>query len=471
MPTTPWLSVLPLVVTIAIAIRYKRIIPALLIGTLLGGYLLDLQPLGGFEATVEHIVRTLTDPDSAQVLLFLFLFSGLIGIIQRSGGIQAFSTTVGGRVHSERGVFYLLWALIPATFIDCGFRIVGTGAITRSLVEKNGIARERLAFMLNNTASPVVELIPIATTYVGFNVANIGIGLKSAGMNDTSAYATWLHAIPLEFFSIAVIAITFLSIYFNFHRGRETKKPTEAKAGTMKMVMNDDAPAITPRLMNLVVPMLLVIGLSVFFFWYFGREPGSHTSFLTAITHTEPNRAMLVALLITIVLTTIAYAAQKYGVKEMTTDIIAGGNDMMPTLVILTLAWSLASMAQDLGLNTLMQQQVSGALPAWSMALVLFLLSATVTYFIGSGWGAASLIMPFAIPLAAAAGAGIPLCVAAVITGGTFGDVTSPVAGMTNMAANAAHADHASYLRYATPYNFIAAGIAAALFLGVGLLG
>jgi len=116
----PWLSVLPLVVTIAIAILYKRIIPALLIGTLLGGYLLDLQPLGGFEATVEHLVRTLTDPDSTQVLLFLFLFSGLIGIIQRSGGIQAFSTVVGERVHSERGVFYLLWALIPATFIDCG---------------------------------------------------------------------------------------------------------------------------------------------------------------------------------------------------------------------------------------------------------------------------------------------------------------------------------------------------------------
>ena len=77
----------------------------------------------------------------------------------------------------------------------------------------------------------------------------------------------------------------------------------------------------------------------------------------------------------------------------------------------------------------------------------------------------------FAIPLAAAAGAGIPLCVAAVITGGTFGDVTSPVAGMTNVAANAARADHANYMRYATPYDFLAAGIGAVLFLGVGLLG
>jgi len=120
-------------------------------------------------------------------------------------------------------------------------------------------------------------------------VAIIGIGLKSAGLNDASAYATWLHAIPLEFFSLAVIAISFLSIYFNFHRGREARKPAAARAGTMKMAMDNDAPAITPRLVNLVVPMLLVIGLSVFFFWYFGREPGSHTPFLTAITHTDRN--------------------------------------------------------------------------------------------------------------------------------------------------------------------------------------
>ena len=43
--------------------------------------------------------------------------------------------------------------------------------------------------MLNNTASPVVELIPIATTFVGFNIANISIGLKAAGVAESnSAY-------------------------------------------------------------------------------------------------------------------------------------------------------------------------------------------------------------------------------------------------------------------------------------------
>jgi len=152
----------------------------------------------------------------------------------------------------------------------------------------------------------------------------------------------------------------------------------------------------------------------------------------------------------------------------MTADLISGGNEIMTTLAILTIAWPLASVSQDLGLSSFIQQQLGSSLPVWSTPVSLFLLSSAVTYFIGSGWGAASLIMPFAIPLAVSVSSNIPLCVAAVITGGTFGDVTSPVAGMTNMSSNIAHADHTKYLKYASPYNFISAGIAAVLFLIAG---
>jgi len=467
-----WLSILPPLVTIAIAIWSKRIIPSLLVGLLLGSYLLDRRITGGFETAVDQIVSALTDKDSFQVLLFLYLFSGLIGIIKKSGGIQAFSALAGNHVASKQGVFYVLWALVPVTFIDCGFRVVGAGSIIRPLAEKNGIARERLAFMLNNTASPVVELIPIATTFVGFNLAIITLGLKSAGVAEqTSAYSILLRAIPLEFFSLAVIAITFLSM-FRASRGKTPHAaPTpQAPHAGMDMTMDDAKPAITPRIANLVVPMLTVIALSIFFFWFFGFQRSSDASLIGAITSTEPNRAMLVALFISVIMTAIFYAFQKYGFKEVTHDMISGGNEIVPTLAILALAWPLAAVSQELGLNVFIQQLVGSSLPVWSLAVTIFVLSATVTYFIGSGWGAASLIMPVAIPLAVSVGASIPLCVAAVITGGTFGDVTSPVAGMTNMSSNIAHADHAKYLRYAAPYNFAAAGIAAVLYLVAGLM-
>lgn len=405
----PGLSILPPLLTIAIAIWSKRIISSLLVGLLVGGYLLDHRVTGGFETAVDQIVATLTDKDSLQVLLFLYLFSGLIGIIKKSGGIQAFSALAEKRVKTQKGVFYLLWALIPVTFIDCGFRIIGAGSITRPLAEKKGIASERLAFMLNNSASPVVELIPIATTYVGFNLAIIGLGLKSAGVADqTTAYSVWLRAIPLEFFSIAVIAITFLSMFRAGRSDPHTESTPHAHPAKMGMAMDATASVITPRIVNLIVPMLTVIGLSILFFWLFGFQRSKDASLLAAIANTEPNRAMLVALFVSVFVTVIFYAFQKYGFKDMIPDFIFGANEIMPTLVILALAWPLAAVAQKLGLNLFIQQLVGSSLPVWSVAVTIFILSATVTYFIGSGWGAASLIMPFAIPLAVNVGCQCP---------------------------------------------------------------
>ena len=469
----PWLSILPPLITIALAVWSKRILPSLLVGLLAGGYLLRPTLTGGFESAVDKIVATLTDKDNLQVLLFLYLFSGLIGIIKRSGGIKAFSDQAGKHIKSEKGVLLALWALIPVTFIDCGFRIVGAGSITRSLAEEHRVSRERLAFMLNNTASPVVELVPIATTFVGFNVAIIAQGLKLADLDGSvSAYAIWLRAIPLEFFSIVVLLITFLSIFFQFKQPAKGSINDHSGMSAGEMHMHEEAgkPMIKPSVKNLIFPMVSVVALSLFFFWYFGSAEAKRSSIFAAIADSEPNRAMLVGLVITLTVTILYYSFQKYPLKQQTADIISGGNEIMSTLAILAVAWPLAAVAQDLGLNDLVQQQLGSSLPAWSVPVSLFLLSSAVTYFTGSGWGAASLIMPFAIPLAVTVHSGIPLCVAAVITGGTFGDVTSPVAGMVNMSSNITRADHSKYMALAGWHNFIAAGIATLLFGVAGVL-
>jgi tetracycline resistance efflux pump len=468
-----WLSTLPPLITIVLAIWSKNILPALLAGLIVGSYFLTPSLTGGFETATVNIVKLLSDKSNLQVLLFLYLFSGLIGLIKKSGGIKAFSEKIEKTGVNEKTIFYILWALIPVTFIDCGFRIVGTGSILGGLAKKNKASKERLAFMLNNTASPVVELIPIATTFVGFNVANINQGLKMAAIKDQSAYNVLLHAIPFEFFSMVAILITFFSIFFKWENpsAKEITKHQSRKSSSDDMDMKDSLPEIRPRIINLVLPMLVVVALSFIFFWYFGKTNSKSDSSLSSIiSATDPNKAMLVALFVSIAITGLVYVFQKYSVKKMTNDFISGGNEIIPTLAILTIAWSLAAVSQDLGLSDLVKQQLGSSIPSWGTPISLFALASVITYFIGEGWAAASLIMPFAIPLAVSSGSSIPLCVAAVITGGTFGDTTSPVAGMTNMSSNVLNADHMKYLKYASFYNFSAASISAVLFLISGFL-
>ena len=469
-----WLSILPATITIAVAIWSKKVLSSLLLGLLVGSYLLNHSVIGGLETAIASAVNTISDKGNLQVLLFLYLFSGLIALVRKAGGITAFSTWVGKFVHSEKGVFFTLWALIPVTFIDCGFRVIGAGSIIRPLADKHKIAKERVAFMLNNTASPIVELIPIATTFVGFNIANISQGLKAAGgVKEQSAYSILLHAIPFEFFSIAILAITFVSIFFQWKKPAAEKQKRAAKTETAKgMDMEDDKPEIKPRMFNLATPMLALIFSSFFFFWYFGKsKAGADGTISSIIAATDPNKAMLVALFISMIITGVIYCLQKYPVKTMTADLISGGNKLMEILAILVLAWSLGAVSQELKLSDFIQQQIGNSLPGWSIPVSLFITASAVTYFLGSGWAASALIMSFAISLAVSGGSGIPICVAAVITGGTFGDVTSPVAGMTNMAANAVGADQVKYLKYASPYNFAALALAAILFLIFGSIG
>ena len=93
------LSILPPLITIAVAAWTKKIIPSLLIGLLIGSYMLN-SSAAGFGTAVDYLIKTLADEDNQQVLLFLFLFSGLIKLIKQSGGIEAFSSRAGKSIKS-----------------------------------------------------------------------------------------------------------------------------------------------------------------------------------------------------------------------------------------------------------------------------------------------------------------------------------------------------------------------------------
>jgi len=57
---------------------------------------------------------------------------------------------------------------------------------------------------------------------------------------------------------------------------------------------------------------------------------------------------------------------------------------------------------------------------------------------------------------------------AAVLSGGVFGDHASPISDTTIISSMAAATDHIDHVRTQLPYALISAGLAALLFLAAG---
>jgi Na+/H+ antiporter NhaC len=62
----------------------------------------------------------------------------------------------------------------------------------------------------------------------------------------------------------------------------------------------------------------------------------------------------------------------------------------------------------------------------------------------------------------------LPLVIAAVISGGIFGDHASPISDTTIISSMASGCDHIEHVRTQIPYALIGGGLAAAAFLFSG---
>jgi Na+/H+ antiporter NhaC len=466
------MSILPPLIAIILAWWTKKIIPSLLLGLLVGSYMISPGVFSGVDKMVEYIEATFLDRGNLDVLLFLYVFSGFVGLLKLSGGIKGFNKRIEKITHTKRGTLLAMWAIIPVTFLDCAYRLVATGSIFKSLIDKRGISRERFAYMLNNSASPVVIMIPIATTFVGFLVGTVATGLQAAGLNSSS-YITFLRSIPFNFFSITSILVALGSILFNINFAvmgdleNKRKNAMDREMGSMASPVENQKKK-KANIWNLIIPITLLLSLSVYLMWWTGQDEGR--SFFQAIMKAEASRAMFLSLVTTTMFAAGFYLLQGFSLDKLTDKFFEQGNKIIHTIAILAVAWPIADITNDLGLSKLITSTLGNNLSGSLVPIIVFVITSFVTYFIGSSWGSFALLMPIAIPLASITGASIPMVIGAVFSGGTFGDVTSPLSGMTVMAAGAAEADHMKYVKAQQPYNLIAFGLASILFLISGFI-
>ena len=86
-----FLSLLPPVIAIVLAITTRQVFISLLFGIWLGWMIISgFQPVVGTLATVQGLVDVFQDPGNTRTIMFAALVGALIIFIQRSGGVEGF---------------------------------------------------------------------------------------------------------------------------------------------------------------------------------------------------------------------------------------------------------------------------------------------------------------------------------------------------------------------------------------------
>lgn len=466
-----WLSLIPFIIVIGMSIWLKNILPGLVMGILVGSILVSADLLSGTEQAVAYIVTTLSDETNIKIVGFLYLFGGLVGMMNIAGGIKGFSEWAGKRIRSERGLLVFIWITLPFTFMMPMFRIMMIGPIIKSLIKKMNLSKQKVGMTLDISTESVIVLLPVATAFVGFMVSLVEGGISGLNL-DMSAYEIFLLSILFNFYAIIMLLIGIIQTFWRRKKTGEQSGEThtdleEKEHEFHRMGIKKELSLVKAQPWHLILPVVLLLAFSLFLLWQDGMAQGANTIF-EAFSMADATFVMLLAVFITLVLTFLFYIIRREKMNEILYHFYDGGNQMMEAISLLILIWALTLAAEDLGFSDFIGSSLGSFLPAFLTPAAIFVLGSVVGYFIGSSWGTWGLFMPLGITLAVSTGASIPLTVGAVFASGAFGALTSPLGDTTITTASILDMDLVNYARYKLKVSAIGGVIAAGLFIASG---
>ncbi|SDN93613.1 Na+/H+ antiporter NhaC [Tenuibacillus multivorans] len=464
-----WLSIIPFIIVIGFSIWLKKILPGLVLGVLVGAFLVEFSVLEGSKETVNYIVTTLSDPGNINIIAFLYLFGGLIGMMQISGGVKGFSEWVGDKISSERGLLTVIWLTLPFTFMMPMFRIMMIGPVVKTLLKKVNVSSRKVGFTMDVSTGSVIVLLPAATAFVGFMVSIIEGGIQKHNL-EADAYQVFLSSIPFNFFAIVMLIIGLIWTFWSKPKKKEIKKnKQEGEEAFHRTGIKKELSMVKAQPWNLIVPLFLLLGLTLFLLWQDGMVKGASGVF-DALAKADATFVILLAVFITLILTFIFYMFRKQKLDETLYHFYDGGNQLMQPIILLVLVWSLSLVAEDLGFSKFIGATLGSFLPAFTIPAIVFLVGSAVSYFLGSSFGTWGIFMPLGIALATSTDASLPMTVGAVFASGSFGAMTSPLGDTTITTASILDVPLIRYARYKLKIVSIGAGIATVIYLVAGFL-
>jgi Na+/H+ antiporter NhaC len=462
-----WISVLPPVLAIALAIQTKQVYLSLAGGAWFAWTILEgWNPLAGLAATIEGTVQVFGTAGDAKVILFTLVIGALIATVEASGGVRGFVTLLERSrwVDSAKRAQLLAWGTGVVIFIESNITVLVAGAISRPLFDRYRCSREKLAYIIDSTSAPICILIPMNA----WGAYNLGI-LEGLGVEN--ALSVFLGAVVLNFYAIAAVLIALMVIVWNIDIGPMKKAEARTREGQLlwpgatpmideEVLSPEPVAGVTPNALHMILPIAAMVLFMPVSLYITGdgvlRDGSGSTSVLWSVMM---GLGVAWALLL---------SSRTFTVDALMKVALKGAGALVPLALILLLALALGDVIEALGTGRYVAQATAGTMPNFVYLPLVFVVSAGIAFSTGTSWGTFAIMLPIAVPAALTLGLPLSPFVAASLAGGVFGDHCSPISDTTIISSMAAATDHIDHVRTQLPYALLGGAIATVCFALLG---
>ncbi len=509
-----WLSLLPPLVALILAIAFRHVVVALLSAVLAGAIVLQggnplwalwlelkslaLAPFAFFGADVQlqgYLGRVIADSFNLQILGFTFALVGLVALVGRMGGTRGLVNRLSRFARGPRSAQAVTSLMGTALFFDDYANTVVVGTTGRSLTDRNKLSREKLAYIVDSTSAPVAG-VALVSTWIGYEVGLFDDLLAVlVGVPDMprSGYELFFQVLPMRFYCLFALGLVFLGALTNRDLGPMLKAERRVRRGgpvSPGAVTEDaiqlEAPGVVPRARNAILPIgAVLVSIVCWIVWGGSAHLASFSPFALAdwkavfeADYVADNTAFILlgsALVGSAVAFALALVPRTLTPKAAGQAYLSGLSTLAEAATVLILAWGIKSVCDELGTGMALVALVGDALPAVILPVVIFVLSGLVAFATGTSWGTMALVLPVAAPLAANLSGDTLIVFAslgAVLDGAIWGDHCSPISDTTVLSSTASGCPHLDHVKTQLPYAtlaMVAAGLAGYVGVVVGV--
>ena len=474
------LSLLPPVLAIALALITKEVYTSLFLGCLVGGFLYaNFNPVVAVTSVYDMIASKVGD--NMGIVVFLVSLGFIVVLMNRSGGSKAYGDWAKKVIKTRRGALLATMILALVLGVDDYFNNLTTGNVMRPVTDGHQISRAKLAYMIDSTAAPVCIMMPISS----WAAAVSGV---AESMEGVSGLQLFISAIPWNYYAILTIFTLIILAVFDEDFGPMKVHEDNAKRGDIYTTPerpyadadDESKNSANGKVVDLVIPVIVLIiscvsGL-LFTGGFFTPDSGTYMNVMDAFANCSAASGLMYGSFIVVIFCFIYFLVIRRSMSFVqVTDCIAEGfKVMVPAILILTFAWTISGVTNDLlGAKFFVEEfmkayaaDLANLLPA-----VIFLVSVLLAFATGTSWGTFGILIPIVVAtFGVDAGTILTIGLGACLAGAVCGDHCSPISDTTILASTGAQCYHLNHVKTQLPYALTVAAVSFVNYILAGLI-